>query len=35
MSLESHSPVKQPNLETSEEKEAYGLAQEKTIPGQS
>ena len=26
MSLESHSPVEQPNLETFEKKEAYGLA---------
>ena len=32
MSLESHSPVGQPNLETSEEKEACGLAQEKNNP---
>ena len=32
MSLESHSPVKQPNLETSEKKEAYGLEQEKNNP---
>ena len=32
VSLESHSPVGQSNLETSEEKEACGLAQEKNNP---
>ena len=32
MSQESHSPVEQCNLETSEKKEAYGLAQEKNNP---
>ena len=32
MSLESHSQVEPPNLETSEKKEAYGLAQEKNNP---
>ena len=32
MSLENHSPVGQPNLETSEEKEVCGLAQEKNNP---
>ena len=32
MSLESLSPVGQPNLETSKEKEACGLAQEKNNP---
>ena len=32
MSLESHSPIKQPNLETSEMKEAHGLADKKDNP---
>ena len=32
MSLESHSPVNQPSIETSEEKEANRLAQEKNNP---
>ena len=32
LSLESHSPVKQPNLETLEKKEADGLAQENNNP---
>ena len=32
ISLESHSPVKQPNLETLEKKEADGLAQEHNNP---
>ena len=32
MSLESHSPVKQPNLETLKEKEAEGLTQEHNNP---
>ena len=32
MSLESHSPIKQPNLETSEKKEAHGLAYKNDNP---
>ena len=32
VSLESHSPVEQPNLETSEKEEAHKLAQEKNNP---
>ena len=32
MSLESHSPVKQPDLETSKEKEVEGLTQEHNNP---
>ena len=32
MSLESHSPIKQPNLEISEKKEAHGLAYKKDNP---
>ena len=32
MSLESHSPVDQPSIETSEEKEANRLAQRKNNP---
>ena len=32
MSLESHSPVEQPILETLEEKEAEGLTQEHNNP---